>query len=303
MLTYLRTSIFDSPAQTLVNTVNTVGVMGKGVAKEFKSQFPAMFKEYKQLCDEGELEISTLHLWRGPSKWVLNFPTKTTWRRPSKLQFVETGLKKFVEVYEELGIFSISFPALGCGNGNLNWRDVKPMMEYYLKPLPVRVFIHDRHVKPGFVPEHMEGLGNPVPTTFDEFTSDVKSSVFAKRGIFHTLSTGTEFQATYEDDLGLKIHRNSKYELLPIEQLEQVWTALQCGILSSDQFSGEAPRRYKSYLFGILATLPYIDVAEVKHVRNKNSASGIGLFLLPNKLDCDDLLQPIRSQAELWGSQ
>jgi O-acetyl-ADP-ribose deacetylase (regulator of RNase III) len=91
MLTYLYTSLFDSPAQTLVNTVNTVGVMGKGVAKTFRERYPAMFKEYKKLCDGGALTIGSLHLWKSDDRWVLNFPTKTTWRLPSKLEYIQQG--------------------------------------------------------------------------------------------------------------------------------------------------------------------------------------------------------------------
>ena len=73
MLTYVYNSLFDSPAQTLVNTVNTVGVMGKGIAKAFKEKYPDMFREYKRLCDSGELSIGKIHLWRSPQRLVLNF--------------------------------------------------------------------------------------------------------------------------------------------------------------------------------------------------------------------------------------
>jgi hypothetical protein len=80
MLVYLYSSLFDSPAQTLVNTVNTVGVMGKGIAKTFRERYPAMFSEYRKLCDSSEFSIGNLHLWKGDDHWVLNFPTKTSWR-------------------------------------------------------------------------------------------------------------------------------------------------------------------------------------------------------------------------------
>ena len=120
MLTYVRTSLFDSPAQTLVNTVNLVGVMGKGVALEFKSRYPDMFKAYRSLCDQHALEIGKLHLWRATDHWILNFPTKTTWKKPSKLDYIEAGLDVFLSSYRGMGISSISFPPLGCGNGNLS---------------------------------------------------------------------------------------------------------------------------------------------------------------------------------------
>jgi O-acetyl-ADP-ribose deacetylase (regulator of RNase III) len=150
MLVYLRNSIFDSPAQTLVNTVNLEGVMGKGIAAEFKARYPSMFKEYRHLCQSGKLKIGDLHLWRGPDKWVLNFPTKTTWRKPSEMSYIEEGLKKFVLSCSDMGVTSISFPPLGCGNGQLDWSDVKPVMESYLKRLPIHVYVHDRQVPVNF---------------------------------------------------------------------------------------------------------------------------------------------------------
>lgn len=304
MLTYLRSSIFDSPAQTLVNTVNTVGVMGKGVAKGFKTRYPAMYKEYREICDEGDLQIGLLHLWRGPDKWVLNFPTKTTWRRPSELHYVKAGLHKFVSVFEDLHISSISFPPLGCGNGNLDWAEVGPLMERCLKPLPIRVFIHDRHEKPDFVPEHLESEPVEWPHNYDEFVRDVKKTLFDKRGMFQTLATGTVFSADFDKDVGLRICRpENKQDLLPEEELERAWTALQNGVLSSDHFSGDAPRRSKSYLFAILAALPYVDVAKIQHTRNNNNASGFGLYLLPKNSDCDAALQPDSDQGELWEYQ
>src|SRR5271165_6585792 len=108
MLTYLHTSLFESPAQTLVNTVNTVGVMGKGIAKTFRERYPAMFAEYKKLCNAQELKVGGLQLWKGIDHWVLNFPTKTTWRLPSKLNYIEVGLQTFVNNYEKAGIISAS---------------------------------------------------------------------------------------------------------------------------------------------------------------------------------------------------
>src|ERR1700716_765140 len=121
MITYVDGYLLQAPAQTLVNTVNTVGVMGKGVAKEFKAAFPEMYAEYRRLCELGKLRVGQLWLYKSPHKWVLNFPTKTDWRRPSRPEYVEKGLQKFVETYAQQGIASAAFPALGCGNGGLDW--------------------------------------------------------------------------------------------------------------------------------------------------------------------------------------
>ena len=142
MITYLKGDIFSSPAQVLVNTVNTVGVMGKGVALEFKKRYPAMFKSYERVCDEKQLEIGKLLLWKGPEKWVLMFPTKKHWRSPSKLEYIEAGLQKFADTYVEKGIASIAFPRLGCGNGGLDWEEVRPLMERYLERLSIPVYVY-----------------------------------------------------------------------------------------------------------------------------------------------------------------
>ena len=156
MITYINGDLFTSPAAVLVNTVNTVGVMGKGIAREFKRIFPAMFSEYQALCEKGDLIIGSLFLYRTPHKSVLNFPTKQHWRSPSRVEYIEQGLRTFVDSYERLGIDSIAFPQLGCGNGELDWdTQVQPLMEHYLKQLPIRIYIHviDRGQS---VPEHRD---------------------------------------------------------------------------------------------------------------------------------------------------
>jgi O-acetyl-ADP-ribose deacetylase (regulator of RNase III) len=102
-----------------------------------------MFQQYQTLCQKGELDVGQLWLYKSPDKWVLNFPTKRDWRDKSHIEYIETGLIKFVEIYEQEGLISISFPRLGCGLGGLNWEnEVRPLMEHYLNPLPIEVIIH-----------------------------------------------------------------------------------------------------------------------------------------------------------------
>src|SRR5690606_34022385 len=116
---------------------------------------------YKRICDEGLLEPGKWWLWQGSDQWVLNFPTKKQWRSPSRLEWMEMGLEKFVANYQVRGITEIAFPRLGCGNGGLDWNDVKPLMESYLSPLPIPVYIHDFEVNIG-LPEHLERLAEQV---------------------------------------------------------------------------------------------------------------------------------------------
>ncbi len=143
MITYVNGNLFESKAQVLVNAVNTVGVMGKGIAKAFKDKYPEMFTEYRDLCKQERLEVGMLHIYKTSNEWILNFPTKKHWRNKSELSYVETGLKKFLEIYETETITSIAFPQLGCGLGGLSWeKEVQPLMEKYLAEVPIEIYIH-----------------------------------------------------------------------------------------------------------------------------------------------------------------
>ena len=136
-------NIFDSNAKTLVNTINCVGVMGKGIALEFKKRYPLMYKEYVILCKMNRVKPGVPYYYNdltGAS--VINFPTKDNWRSPSKLSYIIDGLDWFVSNYKELGITSIAFPPLGCGNGGLSWELIGPIMYNKLKDLPIDITIY-----------------------------------------------------------------------------------------------------------------------------------------------------------------
>lgn len=149
MIVFKKGNLFDSECQTLVNTVNCVGVMGAGIALQFKQKFPDMFNEYKLACKHGLLSLGG-DLWiydymdlYKPKK-ILCFATKEHWQYPSKLEWIERGLKTFVYGYESLKIISIAWPKLGCNNGKLNWEhDVKPLMIKYLDPLNIICEIYE----------------------------------------------------------------------------------------------------------------------------------------------------------------
>jgi O-acetyl-ADP-ribose deacetylase (regulator of RNase III) len=280
MLTYLYTSLFDSPAQTLVNTVNTVGVMGKGIAKTFRERYPAMFKEYKKLCDSGDLIIGSLHLWKSDDRWVLNFPTKTTWRMPSKLDYIQQGLETFVKNYERMGIVSASFPPLGCGNGNLNWGDVRPIMERYLSWIKIPIYVHSLHVGDEFVPEHKEV--HELPATFDQFVRDLHVAALENKGTFFTRAGEGDhpFSVQFrESELGI-VRGGRQREKIPFEEIENAWVILRDGILSVDKFSDEASRRYKSYLFPLLKSLPYVRSVPSSRVGQEGATKAEALFFV-----------------------
>ena len=300
-LVYLRTDLFLSPARTLVNAVNTVGVMGKGLAKSFKQRYPDMYREYRALCDRGALKPGKLHLWRGPDKWVLNFPTKTTWRRPSELEYLKAGLERFVARYERLGIESISFPPLGCGNGNLDWEVVKPVMEKHLRRVKIPVYLHDRQVSSGFVPRHDEATAKAPPYLFVELMADLRVLV-QRTDPFRTLGQGSPFRAEMTKEGHLRIRRDGSSEIIPREEIEMSWAVLHRGLLTADQFTQNIARRSKSYLFSILACLPYVQAAEVGRVHSVDRAPtvGYGLFLLPRQRESPAVLLEKQEQLRLW---
>jgi O-acetyl-ADP-ribose deacetylase (regulator of RNase III)/uncharacterized protein YwgA len=135
--------LFSSKMQTLVNTINCVGVMGKGVALEFKKRFPSLFDHYAARCARKEVRLGEPYLFVGTDgRQVLNFPTKGHWRSPSRLTDIESGLDHFVKHYAEWGIESIAFPPLGCGNGGLEWSEVGPLIYGKLHRLPISIEVY-----------------------------------------------------------------------------------------------------------------------------------------------------------------
>lgn len=135
MITYKTGNIFNSSAQVITNTVNCVGVMGKGLALAYKKQFPEMFEDYKARCSENMVKPGVPYLWENDSVQILNFPTKRHWKQNSLLNDIEMGLKYLSKNYRDMGISSLALPPLGCGLGGLNWADVKNLINKYLGPL------------------------------------------------------------------------------------------------------------------------------------------------------------------------
>lgn len=145
--------LFQADAEALVNPVNCVGVMGKGLALQFKKAYPEMFESYRMRCSKGALIIGEeidVHLVRHDGegvrserggRWVMNFPTKNHWRDPSRIEWIEAGLTVLSTWLHVLSIRSVAIPALGCGAGGLRWEDVQPLIEAWA-PLNVDVQIY-----------------------------------------------------------------------------------------------------------------------------------------------------------------
>jgi len=148
MIIYKKGNILESEAEALVNTVNTQGVMGKGIALQFKNAFPSNYKVYQDICRNGNFQIGDLLIVEengliSGKKTIINFPTKTSWRKPSEYSYIEKGLEKLVQVIEEKKLNSIAIPPLGSGNGGLNWEIVKKMIEEKMSHLSIDVFIYE----------------------------------------------------------------------------------------------------------------------------------------------------------------
>lgn len=261
-------NLFESPAQTLVNTVNTVGVMGKGIALEYKRRYPEMFERYAKFCKDKTLTVGKLYLYRTPNKWVLNFPTKRHWRSPSKPEYVEAGLKKFVASYAEYGITSISFPQLGTGNGGLDWEKVvRPMMEKYLENLPIPVYVHRVKNPADFVPEHKEKdlLQPRIRISFNEFFDDLREHAARVEPAPRAESTTVCDDGppplpvlVYSDDLAI-----------PGEDFRSLWLDLKLrGALTVDEFPPDLARNAKKVV-PLLCELGYIETAPFADPRNK----------------------------------
>ena len=141
-------NLLEANAEALVNTVNCVGRMGKGLALQFKQAFPENFRLYAQACREGTVRPGRMFVT--PSgrdtnpRYVINFPTKRHWREPSHLEDIESGLLDLIKVVGDLSINSIAVPALGCGLGGLDWAVVRPLIEHAFAEAPsVRVLLFE----------------------------------------------------------------------------------------------------------------------------------------------------------------
>jgi O-acetyl-ADP-ribose deacetylase (regulator of RNase III) len=148
MIEFTEGNLLDSDAEALVNTVNTVGVMGKGIALMFKDSFQENFKDYQAACIAKKVQVGKMFVTRRESllgpKWIINFPTKQHWRYPSEMEWIESGLDDLISVINSNGIRSIALPPLGAGNGGLEWTDVKEVIVNKLKDLDgVKVIVFE----------------------------------------------------------------------------------------------------------------------------------------------------------------
>ena len=158
MIKYITGDIFESTAEALVNTVNTVGVMGKGIALQFKKLYPGNYNEYRRACKNGDLTVGNLLITTDSNiesgdRIIINFPTKTDWRKSSEYSYIETGLDALVREITDRNIKSVAIPPLGAGNGGLEWTRVKSLIEDRLKDIDARIFVYEPNAR---IKEHLK---------------------------------------------------------------------------------------------------------------------------------------------------
>lgn len=147
MITYLKGNLLEANTQALVNTVNTVGIMGKGIALQFKERFPMNFKLYADACKNGLVTIGKMFVTKentfNGEKIIINFPTKMEWYKNSQYSYIEEGLQDLIHVIKRYNIQSLAIPPLGTGNGGLKWEKVKSLMNEYLGNTAIEIIIYE----------------------------------------------------------------------------------------------------------------------------------------------------------------
>lgn len=206
-------NLLAADVDALVNTVNTVGVMGKGIALQFKRAYPEMFREYARAARAGELQTGQMHVWEthaatGP-RFVINFPTKRHWRSPSKLEFVTSGLDDLARLIVAKEIKSIAVPPLGCGQGGLAWSTVRPLIERSLGGLDSEVWLYppegpprasemlDRRPRPALNPARAGMLA--MMQAYREVTWDAPSVIEVQKLMYFLQVAGEDLRLTFDE--------------------------------------------------------------------------------------------------------
>jgi O-acetyl-ADP-ribose deacetylase (regulator of RNase III) len=273
MITYVIGDIFHSPAKVLVNTVNTKGVMGKGLAKDFKAIYPEMFRAYQRLCDAHKLDVGQLHLFRTANKWILNFPTKRDWKHPSKTEYIEAGLKTFANAYGRMNVTSIAFPQLGCGHGELDWEaDVRPLMEKHLASIPIQIFVH-LYRKDVFPKEHQDLVvtktwlrSEPESLGFQEVWEDLVATVAATPRLTTESGRSVAVAVTTVPDEGVGFVGQESVHVAKETWLDLWQYFRSAGFLSGENLPDEL-RAYADEVLALLARLPYVTPVELARGR------------------------------------
>jgi O-acetyl-ADP-ribose deacetylase (regulator of RNase III) len=289
MITFVVADVLHSPAQILVNPVNTVGSMGRGLPRQFKALYPDMYQQYRQMCRSGRFDIGQLWLYKTPHKWILNFPIKAHWRDAARLEYIERGLQSFVGSYAEREFRSVSYPMLSAGLGGLDWdEEVRPLLEHYLDPLPIPVYIHLYESRnPYAIRWEFEDLKNwlytiPLWPSAETFSDDLRRLVDKQRR-WARLDNAAPFEV-YAD-------RNGGYAFRSADALEYCSTSADLAALwplfetPAYVCAEDLPAELQVpaiLLFSLLAQLDYLYPVMLERVSGRRQ---IGLYCVPRHDD------------------
>jgi hypothetical protein len=273
MLITVETEIFLSPARVLVNPVNTAGVMASGVSAEFKRFFPDAFASYRSLCEAGQFEPGRLYVHRAPYRTIVHIPIKRHWRTAASGQALEAGLQRLAIVWAEYGLHALGVPRFD--EDELPWETlVQPLLETYLAPLPIPVYIHSPSAADGRrsirqIDQHLNMAPARIP--FDRAWQEIGRIVRRTNGVFRT-SDGQPFMAAYESRgrYGrLIVTPDGERSITILESsLNDLWTMLNlAGLVLPSQFPG-----------GLELAAPYVTAVLAKSdmVRAVRTAIGGG---------------------------
>jgi hypothetical protein len=255
--------------------------MGKGIAAQFRKKYPEMFRAYRDICEKKLLEPGKLWLWKAPDQWILNFPTKRHWRYPSKLEWIDAGLEKFVAEYETRGITEISFPRLGCGNGGLDWDEVRPIMEKHLAPLPITTFVHDFEVNIG-PPEHLEDQhSSPVRTnridrSFEDFVDGLQSLVDEHVGQFRTLHSDNVFKVKFVPENQIEIEFEDGTSRIDVDDLRSIWVKLLNGVVTKRAVEW-GPLVRGQHILSLLCMFPEVRLIQIQRSNSEQPEFAVEL--------------------------
>lgn len=243
VIRYTKGDILDADVEALVNTVNTVGVMGRGIALHFKQVFPENFKAYAAACEQGEVEPGRMFVFETDQlapRWIINFPTKRHWRGKSRMEYIETGMEALVEEIRERGIRSIAIPPLGSGLGGLDWRQVRPVIEEALTEVPsVEVTIYEpggrvQEMKPSKAPRMTAGRAALVGLMQRYLTAMMDTSITlleVHKLMYFLEAAGEPLRLTY----------NKGYYGPYAENLRHVLQAINGHLIEGYTAEGDAP--------------------------------------------------------------
>jgi hypothetical protein len=265
MIITVACDVFLSPATVLVNPVNTAGVMGSGISAEFKRFFPAIFEEYRALCDAGKFKLGRVWLARSANKRILHLPIKSHWRAAARREDIEAGVQLLASRWADWGIGSLAFPEFG--DGELRWEsDIRPLLESALGALPIPVYLHtyDQKLDTGRNLRRLDALLNKPPAWVNmaRFWRDLRRGLSKVGGQLTSLDQ-QGFSAQIEVTA-----RRTRLMITPADggeavvllesQLTELWVALQsAGLLMAWQFPG-ALEVYTPYLIPLLDVLEYV---------------------------------------------